>query len=122
MTMANRRPADDRTTRWMRWIARGLGSLVAVLWVLIGIAEIAFPHTPPSPEASLQGAILTCLGITTVLGVPCGSGPPSSRISIHGSRSAAASDATHVAGAPLRFALVTYSVPPAASSRARAAG
>jgi len=69
MTMTNNNPTDDRTTKWMRWIARGLGSLVAVLWVLIGIAEMAFPHTPPSPEASLQGAILGGLGITTVLGV-----------------------------------------------------
>jgi hypothetical protein len=69
MTMANSNRTDDRTTKWLRWTARGLGSLVAVLWVLIGIAEVAFPHTPPSPEASLQGAILAGLGTTTVLGV-----------------------------------------------------
>jgi hypothetical protein len=69
MIMANRNPADDRLTTWMRWMARGLGSLVALLWVFIGIAEVAFPHTPPSPEASLQGTILGGLGITAVLGV-----------------------------------------------------
>ena len=60
---------DDQATKWMRWIARGLGSVVGVLWLLIGIAEAVWPHTPPSPEASLQGAILAGLGITTVLGV-----------------------------------------------------
>jgi hypothetical protein len=42
---------------------------VALLWVLIGIGEMAFPHTPPSPEATLQGTILGGLGITIVLGV-----------------------------------------------------
>jgi hypothetical protein len=69
MIMANNNPADDGPTKRMRWIARGIGSLVGALWVLIGIAETAWPHTPPSPEASLQGAILAVLGITTVLGV-----------------------------------------------------
>jgi hypothetical protein len=29
---------DDRTTRWMRWIARVLGSLVAAYWLLMGLA------------------------------------------------------------------------------------
>ena len=50
-------------------MARGLGSSVAALWALIGVSEIAFPHTPPSPEAELQGTILVILGITVILGV-----------------------------------------------------
>ena len=69
MTISNSSPADDGPTKWMRWLARGLGSLVGALWVLTGIAEVVWPHTPPSPEASLQGAILGAVGITTVLGV-----------------------------------------------------
>ena len=67
--MVKRDRAVDGRTKWMRWIARGLGSLVAALWALIGISEIAFPHTPPSPEAELQGTILVILGATVILGV-----------------------------------------------------
>ena len=69
MIMPNSDRVDDGPTKWMRWIARAIGSLVGVLWLLIGISEVVWPHTPPSPEASLQGAILSGLGITTVLGV-----------------------------------------------------
>jgi hypothetical protein len=28
----------DRATKWMRWIARGIGSLVVAFWLFMGIA------------------------------------------------------------------------------------
>lgn len=67
--MANVDDTGDRPTKWMRWIARGIGSLVGVLCLLIGITEVIWGHTPPSPEASLQGAMLAGLVIIAVLGV-----------------------------------------------------
>ena len=67
--MASISYTGDRTTKWIRWIARGIGSLVAVLCLLIGIAEVIWSHTPPSPEASQQGAMLAGLVIFAVLGV-----------------------------------------------------
>jgi len=67
--MASINYTGDRTTKWMRWIARGTGSLVGVLCLLIGIAEVIWGHTPPSPEASRQGAMLAGLVIFAVLGV-----------------------------------------------------
>lgn len=68
-SMTSVRHTRERATKWMRWIGRGLGSLAGLFCLLIGIAEVIWPHTPPSPEASQQGAMLAGLVITTVLGV-----------------------------------------------------
>lgn len=62
------RPTDT-TTKWIRWIARGIGSLAGAFWLLsltVGlIVELISGHT----TWSLEGAILAGLVIITALGV-----------------------------------------------------
>ena len=57
--------ANDQATRWMRRIARGVGSLVGALLLLIGIVAAIWDPTP----WSLEGAMLAGLVVTIVLGV-----------------------------------------------------
>jgi len=63
--MANTQYTSDRAAKWMRWIARGIGSLVGGLFLLIGIASAIFDPTP----WSLEGAMLAGLGVFAVLGI-----------------------------------------------------
>jgi hypothetical protein len=56
----------DPAAQWMRWIARGIGSLAAAWWLFIGIVELVWPH---APQASMEGAVLAGLMGTTILGV-----------------------------------------------------
>lgn len=67
--MTTFRHTRDRAAKWMRWIARGIGTLTGVFCLLIGIAEVVWPHTPPAPEASREGAMLAGLVSTNLLGV-----------------------------------------------------
>jgi hypothetical protein len=67
--MAAIRSAGDRATKWIRWLARGIGSVAAAWWLFIGIMEVVWPHTPEaSPEASLEGALLAGLMGVAILG------------------------------------------------------
>ena len=71
--MASMQQATDTTTKWMRWIARGIGSLAGTFWLLsltvgltVGlIAEVIGGHT----TWSLEGAMLGGLVIFVALGV-----------------------------------------------------
>ena len=63
--MANTKYTGDRAAKWVRWIARGIGSLVGGLFLLIGIASAIFDPTP----WSLEGAMLAGLVIFAVLGI-----------------------------------------------------
>ena len=56
---------SNELSGWVRWIARGLGSLAAVWWLFIGVAETISPHSPRSAEGAILGALVTC----AVLGV-----------------------------------------------------
>ena len=63
--MAAVRGAGDRATKWIRWLAHGIGSLAAAWWLFIGIVEVVWPHTP---EAPLEGALLAGLMGVAILG------------------------------------------------------
>lgn len=63
--MANAKYTGDRTKKRMRWIARGIGSLVGALWIFIGITDAIWAREP----WTLEGAILSGLVIIAVLGV-----------------------------------------------------
>ncbi len=63
--MANTEHAGDRAAKWMRWLARGIGSLIGGLFLLILIASAIFDPTP----WSLEGAMLAGLVIFAVLGI-----------------------------------------------------
>ena len=57
--------SSDQAAKWMRWGARGIGSLAGAWWLLIGIIEAIWNRTP----WSLEGAMLAGLVGATVLGV-----------------------------------------------------
>jgi hypothetical protein len=63
--MANASDSSDRATNWIRWIARGTGSLVAAYWLLIGIASALSEGSP----WTLQSAMMAGFVIATVLAV-----------------------------------------------------
>jgi len=44
--MANTKYTGSRATKWMRWIARGIGSLVGAYWTLALIAGAIWDPTP----------------------------------------------------------------------------
>ena len=55
----------NRTARWIRWIARGIGSLVVAFWLFIGILQGMVGSDPWTGEST----ILSVLTITSALGV-----------------------------------------------------
>ena len=63
--MANVGNTGDRAAKWMRWIARGIGSLVAAFWLFMGIAYDIVESRP----WTLEDTIMAGLVITSVLGV-----------------------------------------------------
>ena len=63
--MANNRRIEGQATKWMRWIAHGIGSFASAFWLLVGVGEAISEPTP----WSLEGAMLAVLLTTTVLGV-----------------------------------------------------
>ena len=63
--MANVDHIGDRATRWMRWIARGIGSFIAASWWLAGIAGALYEREP----WTLESAIMAGFMITSGLGV-----------------------------------------------------
>ncbi len=62
--MADQR-SGSRAALWLRWIARGLGTVVAGFWVLIGLLE-AFAGADPW---TVESAILMVLIVAAVLAV-----------------------------------------------------
>lgn len=44
--MASTEHTGDRAPKWMCWIARGIGSLVGGLFLLVGIVSVAFDPAP----------------------------------------------------------------------------
>ena len=63
--MANVNHTGDRAMKWMRWIARGVGSSVVALWLFMGIAY----DIVESRLWTLEDAIMAGLVITSALGV-----------------------------------------------------
>jgi len=57
---------SDRAAKWMRWIARVLGSSAGAYWSLALIGQAAFGD---ERGISLEGAMLIALVAVTVLGV-----------------------------------------------------
>lgn len=56
----------NRATKWMRWIARGIGSLAGAYWFLALVGHLIWGD---DTQVFLEGAMLAGLVITTVLGV-----------------------------------------------------
>ncbi|MBE9472911.1 MAG: hypothetical protein IMY75_12490 [Chloroflexi bacterium] len=55
----------DRATKWMRWIARGIGSLVVAFWLFMGIAYDIVESRPWTLEDMIMAGLIT----TSALGV-----------------------------------------------------
>jgi len=67
--MASMQRTTDTTTKWMCWLARGIGSLVGAFWLLSLIASLIVEVIGGRTPWSLEGAILAGLVIITALGV-----------------------------------------------------
>ena len=67
--MASSRYAGDRAAKWMRWAARGIGTLAAVFWPLALLASAIGEMVGGEFERSLEGAMLAALVIVAVVGV-----------------------------------------------------
>ena len=63
--MANANNAGDQATKWMRWLARGIGSLVGAFWLFVGIASAIIESRP----WTLEDAIMTGLIVASALSV-----------------------------------------------------
>ncbi len=63
--MMKAKSTDDRATKWMRWIARGVGSLVTGFWLFVGIV---FGVVDPEPW-TLESGSMAGLVISSTLGV-----------------------------------------------------
>ena len=59
-----------RSTLVMRWVARGLGTLVAAAWLFVLVGSIFEPSEPESLEGAMfEGAILSVLALVAIAGV-----------------------------------------------------
>ena len=63
--MAHIGNARNQTTKWIRWIARGIGSFVATYWLFMGIGYGIAEAEPWPPESLIMAALIS----TSVLGV-----------------------------------------------------
>jgi len=63
--VANIKNAGDRATKWIHWAARGIGSLVAALWLFVGVVSAMYETGPRSWEDTVMAGLM----ITSVLGV-----------------------------------------------------
>ncbi len=57
---------DNRKTKWMRWIARIIGSLAAAFFLLVSIGEIIFVHAEWTAEGAVLGS-LVLFAITSIV-------------------------------------------------------
>ena len=58
--------ARDRTAKWVRWVARGIGSLAGVVWLFTIIASTVLEG---SEEVTWEGGILAGLVIVATAGI-----------------------------------------------------
>ena len=52
---------------WLRWIARGLGTLVAGFWVFIGILEAIFGSDPWTVESTVLAALIVAAAVAVTV-------------------------------------------------------
>ncbi|MCK4472968.1 MAG: hypothetical protein KAW49_14395 [Anaerolineae bacterium] len=63
--MVNVSNNGDRATKWTRWIARGIGSLVVAFWLFMGITYDIVESRPWTLEDMIMAGLVT----TSALGV-----------------------------------------------------
>jgi hypothetical protein len=66
--MANVDDAGDRAAKWIRWIARGIGSLTAAFWLFTLFVSALFTISEPEPW-TLESAIMAGFMITAPLSI-----------------------------------------------------
>ena len=58
--MPNANKRGDKATKWIRWVARGLGSLIVVFWLFMGIVSVIDEPEPWTLESMVMaGFIIT---------------------------------------------------------------
>lgn len=66
--MTNSGKSSNRAARWLRWLARGIGSLAAGFWLLIALLGAVRGSEP----WTLESGILTGLIVASVIGTAVG--------------------------------------------------
>jgi hypothetical protein len=64
-TMTNYQQNNDRSVKILRWLARGIGSLIASFWLFIVIMSIVNGDT----TLDIESAIMTILIFSSIVGV-----------------------------------------------------
>jgi hypothetical protein len=59
--------AVTRRTRWIRWIARGLGTLLAGFWLFIGILLAALGSEPWTPESAVMATLIVASALAVLV-------------------------------------------------------
>ena len=57
----------DRPATWIRWIARGLGSLMAGMWLFVGAVSAMTERDPWTLESALMAAFTGALALGVVV-------------------------------------------------------
>ena len=52
---------------WLRWLARGLGTLVAGFWVFIGILEVIFGPDPWTVESAVLAVLIVAAAVAVTV-------------------------------------------------------
>jgi len=63
--MGNTKRADDRTAKWLRWIARAVGTSASALFLFVAVVSAFFDPEP----WTLEGAVLAGLVLVAAVGV-----------------------------------------------------
>jgi hypothetical protein len=59
--------AAVRKSRWIRWIARGLGSLVAGFWLFIGVLLAILGSEPWTPESAVMAILIVASALAVLI-------------------------------------------------------
>lgn len=59
--------AGRQVALWLRWLARGLGTLVAGFWVFIGILETIFGSDPWTVESTVLAVLIVAIAVAVTV-------------------------------------------------------
>jgi hypothetical protein len=65
--MSKANETSDRLTGWLRWSARGIGSLPALGWVSMGLVSVLVEREPWTSESIWMVFLITALALAVLL-------------------------------------------------------
>jgi hypothetical protein len=61
-------PTGDATAKWLRWLARGIGSTVAGLWLFIGVLHGVGDSEPWTLESTVIALLIAASALGVLIG------------------------------------------------------